>query len=104
VVRDFVIIFYVYAVARVLVLFGVATLTAGEIRFAAGPFALLRRRRVLFHVDGIELNRQRALLPWDANSTGNNFVIVPIRVTGAKLDWAVPFDHLDRAVGDLRRS
>jgi hypothetical protein len=78
---------------------GTATISPRRLSFVANGFPLLKRAPVLIPVTAVHVARQRAMLPW-GNST--NFVITPLGVPGARLDWAVPHDHLDRAIDELR--
>ena len=45
-----------------------------------------------------ELAEQRAMLPWGNHSGSRDFLITPLRVPGARLDWAVPNDQIDEAL------
>src|SRR5262245_52329258 len=81
---------------------GTATISPRRLSFVAMGFPLLKRTPVLIPVTTVDVARQRAMLPWDTGSTSTNFVITPLRVPGARLDWAVPHDHLDWAIDELR--
>ena len=81
---------------------GTATVSPGQLSFSAMGIPFLKRKPVLIPVTVVHVARQRAKLPWETNVDSPNYVITPLGVPGATLDWAVPNNQLERATDDLR--